>query len=183
MRSSPLRTMTALPPTGNPLRRSSRGGAEPIERVAAHRRVAAGEESLAGGQVRHDLHDGLAVRTEHRIAVLVDFGDRRGRSRWQGRAARRRRRSRPDGRAAAGNMKPCANELDEADLRPDRACGQIAVHAHQLAPRGRQRVVSRVADRREPDTVDSRTCGNSRSMSGWSSGSKRSSNSLSRSIT
>ena len=156
--------------------------AQPIERVPADRRVAAGKEPLAGGQVRHHFDrwdrrpDRGPARRRRRPRHLAGKAARKAQPR-----ARRKHRG-PAARQPAVE-EPLRERLDEADLRADGPRGDVVVPADQRAARGRQRVVAGIADRRRADSVDNRTCGNSRSMSGLSSGSSRSSNSLARSIT
>jgi len=43
--------------------------AQPVEREAANRGVAAGKEALARGKVLHDVDDRLSVRSEDRLSV------------------------------------------------------------------------------------------------------------------
>jgi len=95
------------------------GGTDAVERVAADRRVAAGEEPLARGQIAHRHEDRVAVLIDDRIAGVVQ-------RRRQALEGLRQSEPRPAGEdqvrlAEVLEDEPLEERLREADLGADRA--------------------------------------------------------------
>ena len=145
-----------MPPVGKPSGLIVFGAPDAVERVAADRGIAAGEESLAGRQVLDgDWRSGSGLPSARSAGPRVG-------TRWQ--AERRARRDTTVRRPRQPmEREPLHVGLDESDLAAERARRHAAFAAQKRAARRLEQVVARVA-RERAEKPDRRTCGNSRSI-------------------
>ena len=137
-RSSPFNMTVALPPIGNPFLsmvsivcRRARGARRAVEREAANRGVAAGEEPSLAGKSSTDRIPGPSGRS---LLLIL--------------SPRCRPSTMPLEPGRARNVCAVMNDFAKPTSRSDRACGELTVDAEVRARRRVDRVVARVAHHR-----------------------------------